>query len=196
MNKKLFVFSTVLAVLVLTVVGCAVTNDSRPVPLDHQLYPAVYVEIVGKGYYNPNCGDLQIDYRADCDPEVPRRGRGKVSSYPSMEDDSFSGKWVIQGKYRVCVEEFDMNRNILPGCGWYKPESLRLTDWRPTPWPTSTLIPTPTPTPNPCIYVVQSGDTLISIAGKYDTTVDFLLKKNGIRNANWIYAGQTLNVCK
>lgn len=43
-------------------------------------------------------------------------------------------------------------------------------------------------------YTVKSGDTLSSIAAKYDTTVDKLVKLNNIKNANLIYAGQMLRV--
>ena len=43
-------------------------------------------------------------------------------------------------------------------------------------------------------YVVQSGDTLSGIARKMGTTVDQLVKLNGIRNKNIIYVGQTLAI--
>lgn len=44
------------------------------------------------------------------------------------------------------------------------------------------------------IYEVKSGDTLSEIAKKYGTTVDNLVKKNGIKNPNLIYVGQRLEV--
>ena len=47
---------------------------------------------------------------------------------------------------------------------------------------------------NKTYYTVKSGDTLSSIAAKYDTTVDKLVKLNNINNANLIYAGQKLRV--
>jgi LysM repeat protein len=43
--------------------------------------------------------------------------------------------------------------------------------------------------------VVQKGDTLRIIAGKYGTTVDALLKLNPeIKNPNLIYVGQIIKV--
>ena len=42
------------------------------------------------------------------------------------------------------------------------------------------------------VYVVKRGDTLSGIAKKYGTTVNALAKKNGIKNANLIYAGQKI----
>lgn len=44
------------------------------------------------------------------------------------------------------------------------------------------------------MYTVQRGDTLSAIASKYKTTVSKLQKDNNIKNANFIYAGQTLKV--
>lgn len=43
-------------------------------------------------------------------------------------------------------------------------------------------------------YTVKSGDTLGTIAKKYNTTVDKLVALNGIRNKNLIYVGQKLKV--
>jgi len=43
-------------------------------------------------------------------------------------------------------------------------------------------------------YKIKAGDTLTSIAKKYDTTVDSIAKANNIKNKNLIYAGDTLNI--
>ena len=43
-------------------------------------------------------------------------------------------------------------------------------------------------------YIVKRGDTLTAIAKKYNTTVDAIAKKNGIKNKNVIYAGQVLKI--
>ena len=43
-------------------------------------------------------------------------------------------------------------------------------------------------------YVVRSGDTLTAIAKKFDTTVQQLVKLNGIKNPNLIYVNQKLRV--
>ena len=42
------------------------------------------------------------------------------------------------------------------------------------------------------VYTVRSGDNLSTIASRLGTTVSHLQSMNGIRNANLIYAGQTL----
>lgn len=44
------------------------------------------------------------------------------------------------------------------------------------------------------IYTVKKGDTLSGIAKKYHTTVDALVKANGIKNKNLIYVGQELRI--
>lgn len=43
-------------------------------------------------------------------------------------------------------------------------------------------------------YIVQKGDTLGTIAVKYDTTVEEIARANGIRNPNMIHKGQILRV--
>ena len=43
-------------------------------------------------------------------------------------------------------------------------------------------------------YMVQSGDTLGNIAVKYGTSVDAIVRANGIRNPNMIYKGQILRI--
>lgn len=50
------------------------------------------------------------------------------------------------------------------------------------PPPTSTVLPSPTPVPSPTpevvIYTVQQGDTLLSIAQQYGTTVEAIVAAN------------------
>lgn len=41
-------------------------------------------------------------------------------------------------------------------------------------------------------YVIQSGDTLTSIAAQLGTSVDYLASSNGIANPDYILAGQTI----
>ncbi len=44
------------------------------------------------------------------------------------------------------------------------------------------------------VYAVRYGDTLYSIAMRYGTTIQALLSANNIRNPNFIYSGQRLNL--
>lgn len=43
-------------------------------------------------------------------------------------------------------------------------------------------------------YTVKKGDTLSSIAKKYNTTYQIIASKNGIKNPNKIYSGQVLKI--
>ncbi len=65
-----------------------------------------------------------------------------------------------------------------------------------TPAPiTPTAPPTRTPPESTAIrYTVQPGDTLSGIAAYYGTSVDELLRLNGLANADQLAAGQTLQV--
>ncbi len=55
--------------------------------------------------------------------------------------------------------------------------------------------PTPTPTaPATTTYTVQGGDTLSAIARRFQTTTADIMARNGLRNANFVYVGQQLEV--
>lgn len=46
----------------------------------------------------------------------------------------------------------------------------------------------------PDMYVIKSGDTLTEIADKYDLSVDYIVKRNSIKNKNKIFPGQRLRL--
>lgn len=46
----------------------------------------------------------------------------------------------------------------------------------------------------PYYYTIRKGDTLTRIANRFGTTVDALVKLNGIRDRNKIYAGDTIRI--
>lgn len=51
--------------------------------------------------------------------------------------------------------------------------------------------------PNECgktFYTIKRGDTLTKIAKKFDTTISAIVSLNNIKNANLIYAGETIRV--
>lgn len=58
--------------------------------------------------------------------------------------------------------------------------------------PTATPIPANLPHGTKINYTIQSGDTLAAIAGKFNSTVDDILKENKLADANAIQAGQLL----
>lgn len=51
-----------------------------------------------------------------------------------------------------------------------------------------------TPSPQVSEYVVQPGDTLTSIAARFNTTVEAIMAANRIINPNFIYVGQKLTI--
>ncbi|MBI5960605.1 MAG: LysM peptidoglycan-binding domain-containing protein [Chloroflexi bacterium] len=73
-----------------------------------------------------------------------------------------------------------------------------------TPVPTSVAtVAVPTPTPKPplpddftgsVVYQVVAGDTLWGISLRFDSTVDAIVKVNGLENAGYLSIGQTLVV--
>ena len=83
-----------------------------------------------------------------------------------------------------------MKANGLNGYGKTKPQEAQK--------PTTTTPTAPKPAkptePKKEYYTVKKGDNLTKIAKKYKTTVTQLVKWNGIKNPNLIYAGQRLRV--
>jgi len=57
--------------------------------------------------------------------------------------------------------------------------------------PTTTPAPSGTPTVEPTHYVVRTGDTLYSLAGRFDTTVQAIMQANGL-SSYIIWIGQEL----
>ncbi|NJN83551.1 MAG: LysM peptidoglycan-binding domain-containing protein [Caldilineaceae bacterium] len=43
-------------------------------------------------------------------------------------------------------------------------------------------------------YVVEAGDSLLSIAGKFGVTVDDIVKANGLTNPDFVFSGQRLTI--
>jgi LysM repeat protein len=52
--------------------------------------------------------------------------------------------------------------------------------------------PTPTPTPTPVVHIVQSGETLSHIAGRYGVTIEALSIKNSIDDPRRLQTGARL----
>ena len=55
-------------------------------------------------------------------------------------------------------------------------------------------VPAPAIAASANVYTVNPGDTLAAVAARYGVTLDAMMRANGIYNANFIYAGQRLNV--
>jgi LysM repeat protein len=55
-----------------------------------------------------------------------------------------------------------------------------------------TAVPVSTPVPGEFEYTVQWGDTLYSLAQRFNTTVDAIVALNGLENASYIRVGQVL----
>ena len=61
-----------------------------------------------------------------------------------------------------------------------------------SPTPAPTPPPTATPAPTPHVYIVQSGDTLTTIAAKFNTTAQAIAAASGIKVTDTLNIGQRL----
>ncbi|MGI8588004.1 MAG: LysM peptidoglycan-binding domain-containing protein [Chloroflexia bacterium] len=64
----------------------------------------------------------------------------------------------------------------------------------PTPAPSNQKVVPASGTGNLLLYVVQPGDQMYTIAAAHNTTVDAIMARNHMTDANLIYAGQTLEI--
>ena len=101
---------------------------------------------------------------------------------------------TVEGNYsdRVSKNTFKLTDSWIAGYGrpnWALAGSVK-------PQPTPTPQPTPVTPSDAETYTVKSGDTLGKIAQAYSTTVDTLVKLNGISNPNLIFVGQVIKLPK
>jgi LysM repeat protein len=80
---------------------------------------------------------------------------------------------------------------VLAGCGRGDDPVADATTTTAAPTTVATTITT-TPPPEDVIYVVQSGDSLSTIAQRFGVSVDEIAQANGITDVNAIMAGQEL----
>lgn len=95
--------------------------------------------------------------------------------------------WQMGARNRLESAETAQSEGIMPG---------EIPVMNPTATPTSTPEPTPSPTPPPAqrrnvTHTVRSGETLLSIAGQYDLTVEEIQAANNLAN-ELIRAGDEL----
>jgi LysM repeat protein len=126
--------------------------------------------------------ELIIPGDATVPPEtVPPTGGGKTTHIVQPGETLFR----IALQYETTVDAIAKANNIVNPWFIYVGQEL--------------IIPTggggmPSPGPGGQTYVVQPGDTLYSIAVRYDTTVQAIMVANNLSNPNLIYVGQTLKV--
>lgn len=127
--------------------------------------------------------------------EILRIYESNRSSSKSKHD--FSSTYIVQqgdtlysisDKFNITVEELQEINNISNPNLIYPGEILKI--------PTNKNKKSKSVSPKQYIrtYIVQQGDTLYSIANKFHTTVENILKINNILNPNLIYPGEILKI--
>ncbi len=105
---------------------------------------------------------------------------------------------AIAYRFGTTINSIAQANNISNPNMIYAGQILDIPDGQTTPSPvTATPPPNPNPTTPPSggsVYIVQSGDTLSSIAQRFGVTVNAIVQANGISNPNLIYIGQQLTI--
>ncbi|MCL4247191.1 MAG: LysM peptidoglycan-binding domain-containing protein [Anaerolineae bacterium] len=100
-----------------------------------------------------------------------------TTTYVVQPNDSLS---ALAARYGITVDALAAANNMTVTTRLYVGQNL--------------VIPVAAPSANTGSYTVQRGDTLASIARRFNTTTQNLMLANGIANQNRIFAGQTLRV--
>jgi LysM repeat protein len=108
--------------------------------------------------------------------------------YQVAEGDSC---WTIAAKFKVDLLTLITINNLDPSCPIRAGEKLTIPG-PDTKLPTTTPIPLNLPRGTKINYTVQVGDTVGSIALKFNSTTESILKDNNIKDANSILPGQVL----
>jgi len=98
---------------------------------------------------------------------------------------------IIAEKFRVSVPDI-RQRNLLSEAAAIQPGQELCIPISPAAVPS--LTPLPTNTPTPFAYAVQEGDNLASIAHKFNTTVELLVKANDLSEGELLPLGRELTI--
>ena len=109
-------------------------------------------------------------------PEAPDAPKAEETrAYTVRRGDTL---WSIARRYGTTVKELELLNDLPDPNLIYVGQTLRL----------------PGGGEDEASYTVRRGDTLWSIARRYDTTVEALVRLNGIRNPDLIHVGQVLRL--
>jgi LysM repeat protein len=136
-------------------------------------------------------------------PDVKQIGSLSLVDYLKANDmdSSFANRAALAQQYGImeysgtAAQNLAILSKLKSGVKPAKVNTSKLTIEGDSGTPLQVTTPAPAkPEPTPAIYKVKSGDTLSSIAKKYNTTVARLASLNHIRNVNIIRTGQVLKL--
>jgi LysM repeat protein len=116
----------------------------------------------------------------------------QVTTYNVRTGDTLS---LIAAQFGVSIQSI-MDANDLPDPMIQVGQELIIPETGPTPAATAEISETPqaltAPEPETMTYVVQEGDSLSEIAGRFNVSLDAIMEANGIANPDSLREGQTL----
>jgi LysM repeat protein len=116
----------------------------------------------------------------------------QVTTYNVRTGDTLS---LIAAQFGVSIQSI-MDANDLPDPMIQVGQELIIPETGPTPAASAEISETPqaltAPEPETMTYVVQEGDSLSEIAGRFNVSLDAIMEANGIANPDSLREGQTL----
>lgn len=138
------------------------------------------------GYTDLDTFTEQIFLNSSENISTPENTSNQIQTYTVQPGDTLS---QIASKYNTTVSEIAGLNGISNPNLIYVGQVLKIDTTNDISVVTSDKYET-----NHIIYTIQPGDTLTSIAQKYDVTIASMVQLNHIQNPNLIYAGERLRI--
>ncbi|RZG64912.1 LysM peptidoglycan-binding domain-containing protein [Acinetobacter bouvetii] len=132
---------------------------------------------------NVPLNDVESVSSSNAKPAAKAEPKAEAKFEPSYKTESYSVQrgdtlYSVAAQSKISVSELAEINNIAANTGLRAGQSLKVPAIKKTPEQ----------------YVVQPGDTLSALAGRYDLTIDYIANVNGINRNNGLRVGQKLQL--
>jgi len=193
-----------------------ISSKAKQYPSHYPKAKVAYLNtLVGKDYYNYDCagmiksywmsdyGTKPVKYMRKYDKDAYGITIGMASEQGNIENlpeipgillymKGHCGVYIGNNEVIECTSNEKISGKKYGGICKSKLSARKWTTWTKTRW----LDYGKEVSDDYIIYVVKKGDTLSTIAKKYNTTIKTLANLNNIKNVNLIYVGEKIKIPK